>query len=85
MSKTKPNTSSKILKKLERLSLSNASLEYRLQSRKLGAKLVNVSALCKMMLPFASYGHCLSDLFCAVTALGRSYASMLHRIPAHFK
>ena len=44
------------------------------------AKPINFSAVCKMMWPFARYGHCLSELFCA----GRSCASMLQRSPAHY-
>ena len=44
------------------------------------AKPINFSAVCKMMWPFARYGHCLSELFCA----GRSCVSMLQRSPAHY-
>ena len=37
-----------------------------------------------MMWQFAKYGHCLSDLFCAVPAFGRSCASMFQRRPAYY-
>ena len=43
------------LKKLERLSLSNASLEYRLQIRKLVAQQVNLNAVFKIMWSFPKH------------------------------
>ena len=73
-----------LLKKLERSSLSNASLEYRLQSRKLGHSQLNFNAVYKLVWQFANYGPRLSELICAVTAFGRSCASMLQRSPAHY-
>ena len=45
---------------------------------------INCNEVCKLMWPFAKYGHSFNELFCAVTAFVRSSASILQRSPAHY-